>query len=85
MLNVGNISKNVEMLKNVDTINFLTQIIFFFDKEFQKIIINPKFYQHLFSALLIRMAIISLYVNVKTPFHPFSHYCRAIIHYNLKP
>ena len=54
MLNVGNINKNVEMLKNVDTkLNFLTQIIFFFNKEFKKIIINPKFYQHLFSALLI--------------------------------
>ena len=34
-------------------LNFLTQIIFFFDKEFKKIIINPKFYQHLFSALFI--------------------------------
>ena len=34
-------------------LNFLTQIIFFFDKEFLKIIINPKFYQHLFLALLI--------------------------------
>ena len=29
-------------------------------------------------ALLVRMAIISLHVNVKTPFHIFSHYCRAI-------
>ena len=34
-------------------LNVLTQIIFFFDKEFKKIIINPKFYQHLFSALVI--------------------------------
>ena len=41
MLNVENINKNVEMLKNVDTkINFLTQIIFFFDKEFKKSILN---------------------------------------------
>ena len=53
MLNVENINKNVEMLKNVDTkINFLTQIVFFFD-EFKKIIINPYFYQHLFSALFM--------------------------------
>ena len=29
-------------------------------------------------AFLVRMAIISLHVNVKTPFHLFSHYCRAI-------
>ena len=29
-------------------------------------------------ALLVRMAIISLHVNVKTPFHLFSNYCRAI-------
>ena len=37
MLNVGNINKNVEMLNNVDTkIKFVTQIIFFFDKEFKK-------------------------------------------------
>ena len=34
-------------------LNFLTQIIFFFDKEFKTIIIDPKFYQHLFSALII--------------------------------
>ena len=34
-------------------LKFLTQIIFFFDKEFNTIIINPKFYQHLFSALVI--------------------------------
>ena len=57
MLNVENINKNVEMLKNVDTkINFLIfliQIIFFFDKEFKKFIINPYFYRHLFSSLLI--------------------------------
>ena len=30
-----------------------TQIILFFDKEFKKLIINPYFYQHLLSALLI--------------------------------
>ena len=48
------INKNVEMLKNVDTkINILTQIIFFFDKEFKKFIINPYFYKHLFSSLLM--------------------------------
>ena len=53
MLNVENISKNVEMLKNVGTkINFSTQIILFFD-EFKKFIINPYFYQHLFSSLFI--------------------------------
>ena len=40
-------------------LNFLTQIIFFFDKEFKTIIINPKFYQHLFSALI--MTNINLY------------------------
>ena len=34
-------------------LNFLRQIIFFFDKEFKKIIINPYFYQHLFSALIM--------------------------------
>ena len=40
MLNVENITKNFEMLKNVGTkINFSTQIILFFDKEFKKIII----------------------------------------------
>ena len=32
---------------------FSTQIILFFDKEFKKIIINPYFYQHLFSSLII--------------------------------
>ena len=32
---------------------FSTQIILFFDKEFKKIIINPYFYQHLFSSLLM--------------------------------
>ena len=54
MLNVENINKNVEMLKMlIQKLNVLTQIISFFDKEFKTIIINPKFYQHLFSALLI--------------------------------
>ena len=32
---------------------FSMQIILFFDKEFKIIIINPYFYQHLFSTLLI--------------------------------
>ena len=46
------------MLKIVDTkIKFLKQIIFFFDKEFYKTIINPKFYQRLFSALLMKVQI----------------------------
>ena len=35
-------------------------------------------------ALLARMAIISLQVNVKTPFHLLSSYFRAFIHYYLK-
>ena len=44
MLNVENIAKNVEMLKNVGTkLIFSTKIILFFDKEFKKIIINPYF------------------------------------------
>ena len=56
MLNVKNITKNVEMLKNVGAkINFFdANNNIFFDKEFQKIIINPYFYQHLFSSLIIR-------------------------------
>ena len=54
MLNVENITKIVEMLKNVGTkINFSDANNFIFDKEFKKIIINPYFYQHLFSSLLI--------------------------------
>ena len=54
MLNVENINKNVKMLKNVDTkIKFFTQIIFLFNKEFKTFIINPYFYQHLFSSLII--------------------------------
>ena len=41
------------MLKNVDTkIKFLTQIIFFFDKEFKKIIINP-FFTNIYSQLYL--------------------------------
>ena len=53
MLNVENINKNVEMLKNVDTkIKFFDTNNFFFDKEFKKIISNP-FNQHLFLALLM--------------------------------
>ena len=52
MLNVENITKNVEMLKMlVRKLIFSTQIILFFDKEFKTIIINPYFYQHLFSSL----------------------------------
>ena len=38
---------------------FSTQIILFFDKEFKKFIINPYFYQHLFSSLQV----ITLYVH----------------------
>ena len=54
MLNVENINKNVEMLKNVDTkINFVDTNNFLFDKEFNKFIINPYFYQHLFSSLVM--------------------------------
>ena len=54
MLNVENIPKNVEMLKNVGTkIIFSMQIILFFDKEFKKLIINPYLYQHLFSSLVM--------------------------------
>ena len=56
MLNVENITKNVEMLKIlVRKLIFSTQIILFFDKEFKNIIINPYFYQHLFSSLLISL------------------------------
>ena len=57
MLNVDYINKNVEMLKNIDMkINFLTQIILFFDKEFKKIRINP-FLPNLFSTLVINVHI----------------------------
>ena len=46
------------MLENVKKmlvrkLSLLTQIILFFDKEFNKLIINPYFYQSLFSALVI--------------------------------
>ena len=57
MLNVENITKNVEMLKNVGTkIKFVdaNNFIVYFYKEFKEIIINPYFYQHLFSSLLMR-------------------------------
>ena len=54
MLNVENITKNVEMLKNVGTkINFFDANNFIFDKKFKKFSINPYFYQHLFSALVL--------------------------------
>ena len=53
MLSVENINKNVEMLKNVDSkINFLTQLIFVFDKEFKKLLLTLIFtnmYSHLYS------------------------------------
>ena len=52
MLNVENITKNIEMLKNVGAkINFFDAFILFFDKEFKKIIINPYFtniYSHFY-------------------------------------
>ena len=54
MSNVENITKNVEMLKNVGTkIKFFDANNLFFVKEFKTIIINPYFYQHLFSSLVI--------------------------------
>ena len=59
MLNVENITKNVEMLKNVGRkINVFDANNFICDMEFKKIIINPYFYQHLFSALLITLCCI---------------------------
>ena len=67
MLNVENITKNVEMLKNVGTkINFFYGNNFIFDKEFKTIIINFYFYQHLFSALYTSIYIyIYIYIYVR--------------------
>ena len=50
----------------IQKLNFLTQIIFFFDKEFIKISINPYFYQHLFSALLMSMRALRFIVKIIT-------------------
>ena len=52
MLNVENILKHVEMLKNIGTkINFLTHKLFFLDEEFKKSLLTPIFtniYSHLY-------------------------------------